>query len=87
MSFSDDFHPDSESPDEQGWYEIRRADGSVCVRAYVGWTWWIPLVDGWLSSEAVGFKWRGPVAEISIGDRSPLAECREVEAAIGIKDE
>jgi hypothetical protein len=45
------------------WYEVKRADGSLCIRAYGDDLWWIPLPDGWLSGLPEGFKWRGPEME------------------------
>lgn len=74
-----------ETPTGPGWYEILRADGSRCVRAFGGGSWWIPLKDGWLSGLPAGFSWRGPIAPM--GDdahRSPLDECEEVARSLGV---
>lgn len=51
-------------PSEKGWYAVRRADGSLCIRAWGNGLWWIPLKDGWLSGLPAGFSWLGPLAEI-----------------------
>lgn len=83
MSNDEIFHPERELPKQDGWYEIRRKDGTLCIRAFGAGLWWIPLLDGWFSGLPHGFRWRGPIAEVSKADRSPLDECREVEASTG----
>jgi hypothetical protein len=51
-------------PTEKGWYTVKRADGSLCIRAWGNDSWWIPLTDGWLSGLPAGFQWLGPIASI-----------------------
>jgi len=55
---------ESTEPEESGWYAVRRADGSLCIRAWGNDLWWIPLKDGWLSGLPSGFSWFGPLESI-----------------------
>jgi hypothetical protein len=72
-------------PTAVGWYEVEREDGTTCVRAFGGGSWWIPLKDGWLSGLPPGFRWRGPVSSFgSDQNRSPWEECQEVGARLGL---
>jgi len=56
-------------PLRKGWYECKardnRWDGKTMWRAWGNGLWWIPLKNGWLSSNLGTYKWRGP--------RKPLA--------------
>lgn len=77
------WHPEQDLPSLRGWYEIERADGSRCVRAYNNGVWWIPLKDGWLAGLPSGFHWREPVAPMGEDvHRSPFEESEEVARAI-----
>ena len=51
-------------PSESGWFVVRRADGTLCPRAFNHGDWWIPLKDGWMSGIPTGFSWFGPFAPV-----------------------
>jgi len=59
-----DWHDESEAPQERGWYAIKRADDSLCIRGWSDGMWWIPLKDGWMSGLPAGFQWLGPLEPI-----------------------
>jgi hypothetical protein len=58
------WHDETLAPSEPGWFVVRRADGTLCPRAFANGAWWIPLKDGWLSGLPKGFSWFGPFAPV-----------------------
>jgi hypothetical protein len=64
----DTFQSADLAPFEPGWYECLATDdrwqGETRYRAWGQGRWWIPLVDGWLSSPMGLYRWRGPVADV-----------------------
>ena len=68
-------------PTEAGWYLCDavdgRWDGQFKYRAWGNGSWWIPLVDGWLSSPMGLYRWTGPAYDIDLAspagdDPAPL---------------
>lgn len=55
-------------PTRDGWYLCRAVDsrwgGETRYRAWGNGSWWIPLKDGWLSSNMGIYQWIGPVADV-----------------------
>ena len=56
-------------PTKPGWYECWALDdrwgGEMRYRAWGNGYWWIPLVDGWITSPMGIYRWRGPVADVN----------------------
>lgn len=69
MVATDVFNPADTSPTEKGWYLVRATDGrwngETRYRAWGNGFWWIPLRDGWISSNDGLYEWQGPVADIN----------------------
>lgn len=74
------------APRVPGWYTVKRADYSLCVRAFGGGMWWIPLSDGWFGGLPPGFTWREPVVPMVQPDSgSPYNEMLQAAQQLGIE--
>ncbi len=59
----------NKTPRITGWYECMAVDdrwgGKIRYRAWGAGIWWTPIQDGWITSGAGIYRWRGPVAEVN----------------------
>lgn len=58
----------NKEPEKTGWYHVDAVDKrwgeKTKFRAWGNGRWWIPLKDGWLSSNMGIYRWFGPVADV-----------------------
>jgi hypothetical protein len=62
-----EYPDDYQKQTERGWYKCWATDdrweGQPRYRGWGNGCWWIPLADGWISSDHP-YTWQGPLADI-----------------------
>jgi len=82
MSDDAEWHSEHEEPTEPGWYLCDAVDGrwgkEFKYRAWGHGLWWIPLPDGWISSNMGIYRWTGPAYDVNLpsphGDNPSLTK-------------